>query len=318
MPEDIIKIGDNEVAREDFFSALGEVSGGKLTQDNFENVLGLDDKYNELQAKYSDLEAKSNVSPFFDEFASTVNEMRKNGKSPSDIALFAKIQDANLEKMSPKEVIRLSKQIDYPGLTNAEINALMDEEYKMLGEEDEGYDPKANMLAQANMKIHAKEALKKLSEMRVDLTKNPIAAQKQQQQEQLAKATEFWGETVGKLKSDPFSFATEVDKGVEYKFDFDFEKHKDPKREDYVFNSVIQSALAKGYPTNEAGLQQIKADLAYARQIAYGDLIRAAMVKDMHASLMEQIVKQESGGHVVTDTPPNTGEKKINRSNGLV
>lgn len=93
-------------------------------------------KYEEIAKKYRDLEEKSKVNPFADDFAKTINEMRRNGDSPEKIKAFVEINAVDFEKMSNEDKMIWSYRLKN-GLTEKEARIALEDEYSIREEDYE-------------------------------------------------------------------------------------------------------------------------------------------------------------------------------------
>jgi len=97
-----------ETPQVDYSKILPEISEGLFTDvDSFKSALPkikeYDTKvqeYNDLLAKHNELEEKSKVSPFANEYVKAIDDMLRAGKSADEIENFTKISRINLDEIS--------------------------------------------------------------------------------------------------------------------------------------------------------------------------------------------------------------------------
>lgn len=174
----------------DYSKILPEISEGLFTDvDSFKSALPkikeYDTKvqeYNELLAKHTELEEKSKVSPFANEYVKAIDDMLRAGKSADEIENFTKISRLNLDEISDvdaKVMVMVKNGYD------ESVARMKVEQMFPLSDHDE--DSKEYAILKGDLKVSATEDREFLKNYKKELTAfdNSAQVQANEQAEQL-------------------------------------------------------------------------------------------------------------------------------------
>ncbi len=180
--EQVTETLTDTIQQPDYSKFLSETTEGLFTDvDSFKSAIPklkeYDTKvaeYESLVAKYNELEEKSKVSPFANEYVKTIDEMLRAGKSEAEIENFTKISRLNLDEISDVDAkVMVLVKNGY----SEEVAKMKVEEQFPLSEYDED-SPKYAMLKE-DLRISALNDRKELKEFKKDLSTVDNSAQEQ-------------------------------------------------------------------------------------------------------------------------------------------
>lgn len=308
------------------------------TTDEIKSLYDYEDKYKkrdteftELNKKYSELTLKSKESPFADELAAKVNQMRKNGATTQQIKSFIEVTDLDLAKLDPKSKFVKTYELR-DGLTEVKAQKLFNSQYK-IDRSQYNYD-KATLdeteIAQKEVEIADKieiENIRLEQDARgIDSFLSEYKTKVSTVENQQEAFNKQWKQVEPAVKEVASAFANTY-AGLKTSFKVD----KDEEPIDFAYqvsdefrNAIPQiledywiSELAQGRPVslNQDGLKQAK---NYVDRVLKAEMFdKYAMDSGVHlySKAVEKMAnKFSNGGKKQIDQPPvDTGKPKDSR-----
>lgn len=230
-------------SQNDWLKNYVEATGHTVqSADEIKEALEFRNKYQELNSRYSDLEAKSKVSPYANDLVKTLNELYANGAKPEEVKTFLELQNTDTtingidDYVSKGErFIKLRMAYEKPFLTPNEVEGLYNKQFGDLDHDD--------AIAMAEFKSAAHDAKTFIDAKKVSAAQPESILQFKQTAEQKAQFEANVKSYVGSVK------------GIEHPFEFKNGDEKDTLR----FKATTEQ---------ENAIQQVLQNILISRNIA--------------------------------------------------
>ena len=287
------------VSPNDWLKSYVEATGHTAqSPEEIKEALAFKDKYQDLNTRYSDLEAKSKVSPYANELVKTLNEMYANGAKESEVKTFIELQNVDTAIESPTDyiskgesLIKMQMRSEKPFLTNNQINALYNKQFGDLDQDDE--------LSMAEFQSAAHNAKTYVDAKKVSAAQPESILQFRQTAEQKQQFEQNIKAYVGTVKGIEHPFEFKVGDGVE-KFTFKATGEQESYVQQVMGNILVNRGIA---PTQE-NLPKINAAYTEAFWQVCGQSAVDSAYRHAKADATKQVYAAVNG--VPTTTPiPN-------------
>lgn len=228
----------------------------------------------EIEAAYTELEAKANQDPFANDFVRNLNKALKDGIDPQ---LYMEVSSVDVDSMSERDALVLEMQWKN-GVSKEDAEFMVDRAYKLNSEEElDQSDPDVRE-AQIKLKIDAKNAKNFISEYKKDSLTSPI----EKRQAEVTKAWEpIIPSIVDKFKTYPLNGKT-----GNYEVPVAPEALKSAQE---LLKSVIDSGMLDNMPDKE-GLAVAEAivekEILYQSRASFADYLadtlKAKQLEEKH------------------------------------
>lgn len=295
------------VPREQFFTALGEFTGGKVNNpDVFNQTLEAAGRAPELENKVRDYEARLAISPWHSDLSKRVDELLREGKAPREVMQFIELSDLKLDTIEPLDAIRRHYTLSKPGFTSEQRDALI--------QRDLGFDPDSGEdltpLQQATLLEKKGEATAFLAQQQVS-AQNPQAAEAARvQQERNQGVVETWTRVIPTLKSEQ---KWEFQVNPETKLDFAYQPSAGAA--EAARQAVLETVRANpgSFPPTTETAQQLQGMYNQFLVMADFEALSNAMYADAYAKAQQAALQRVSGNGTVLERP-NGGQQHIPQS----
>lgn len=283
---------------------LVEATGG--TVKNLDDLKGFVSNSQSLQAKITELEARTAIDPFSNEFVKNTNEFFSKGGTIDEFYGFLEVKKLDPEKMNPVDLVRYDYQNKYKGMTPQEIDSLIKRDvgnWEPTKTADGEIQPDPAVLA--DLKRRGFEAASKIKEQQAKLS-TPAEAirtkeaelRNQQIQTSMQSLVAFSVKDTTKI---PISIK-EKDKEV---FAFEFEL---PQGFQQLAQQAVTPIAIEGFKKGELSINQAEFEAKtapvlrdMAQKIAwlnYGPQIVEVAVRDAIAKTREAMARENAGMQV--------------------
>lgn len=290
----------------DFNKLLVEATGGKVANaDALNNILA---QTGTMQARLQELEAKSSLNPFANDFVANANDFFANGGTVDEFKRFLDVQSLDPEQMDPVELVKWDLQGKYPTLNDTELNALIEKQYGKFTptKDEEGKEIPPDVAAIASLKAKAIEVGKDLSQKKVQFATPQAALQRKQEEEAAQKQEAAMKSLIGHSIADLAQIPVSIKEKEETVFDFAFPLPDEFKQEavSAVLPIAIEQMKAGKLPVSQAEFEKttVPAIREMAETIAYmrfGPQIVEAAVRHAIANATKKEVNKQTGQRFV-------------------
>ena len=120
---------------EEFNAVLQKVTGvddyTKISQMR-SDVNDYQQKFLDMSKQYEALKAKSQLTPYANDFVERIDQFFRSGKSQSEINRFISLHSKDLSAMSPKDMAIQKMMMENPGLNAEEAGILLDDQLPQI------------------------------------------------------------------------------------------------------------------------------------------------------------------------------------------
>lgn len=300
LPEEIGGIETaklNEALSEFTGGAIGNISDVKSYLTQIEELKGVQNQYRELKLREKEFLGGPKYS---DAIIQQMDKMRADGSTLEDIQKYLALQNLDFDKMSAKDLIRQKMSHEFKDLSNAEIDALIEEKF---GEESEDDDP----LYSAKLKAEKREAIKYLEGLKVDLEEPEHIRQKKIAQEKVQNTLRNWGAVLSPYYENKETMSISVTLGEGKDFSYDFNVPKEARQA--LGAQLAEYATNNNIEPNEKGYELIQAQAQRMMYFLYGPQILENALRSVSSKTKEETLQ---GQHNVNDLErgapnPSTG-----------
>lgn len=196
------------------------------------------------------------ASRFPNERMKQMAEMYEKGATDAEVDNWLTIQKLDVGKMSPDEAIKMKLRMDYPGVSNEDIEARMERLYGF----EEG-DERAERLAKSEKAFAAEEAKRFLSQQIKASSEPESVRQAAAREAQIAQQVKEWEGHLPAVTQDLKVPLSVKDADFEYSFELPIEVGAEAKK--YILDSIRQEGLPVNAKTVAAKRDElIRAEIA--------------------------------------------------------
>ena len=285
------------VSSNDWLKNYAEATGhAAQTPDEIKEALAFRDKYQELNTRYSDLEAKSKVSPYANDLVKTLNELYANGAKETEVKAFIDLQNIDTDIQTPNDyvskgesLIKAQMKHEKPFLSNTAINALYEKKYGDFDKDDE--------LSVAEFQSDAHSAKAYIDAKKVSAAQPDSIVQFRQTAEQAQQLENNIKAYVSTVKGIEAPFEFKIGNNAE-KFVFKASSEQESMLQQVLANSLVSKGIA---PTQE-NLPKINAAYSEAFWQVCGQAAVESAYRHAAAEKTKQVYATVNG---VSAAPPS-------------
>lgn len=293
------------VSPNDWLKNYVEATGHTVqTPDEIKEALAFKDKYQELNTRYSDLEAKSKVSPYANDLVKTLNELYANGAKESEVKAFIDLQNIDTEIQTPDDYIAKGESLikaqmkhEKPFLSKKAIDALYEKKYGYFDRDDE--------LSVAEFQSDAHSAKAYIDAKKVSAAQPDSIVQFRQTAEQAQQLENNIKAYVGTVKGIEAPFEFKIGNNAE-KFVFKASSEQESMLQQVLANSLMSKGIA---PTQE-NLPKISAAYTEAFWQVCGQAAVESAYRHAKADATKQVYEKVNGVHSPPPAPSAAPQPK--------
>jgi len=280
------KIGEFE--SESYFNAMSGLTEGKVSSyEQFQESLTYRSKHDELQSKYNELEAKSQMNPFANDLSKEINRLFKDNATESEVLSFIKLQQMNTTEMSEEDAIKLHQKMSMGG-------ALSEEDIQDWYNETYGSDDDELTGMQKVKKFEAAKAAKEgLGKMKVDSGEPDSVKKNRQIQAKYESDSKWWGNVVNKTITNKEKYNVSVPVGKDgdkdITLDFDFPVPQEVR--DVMQIEATKYAAYNQLRNNDADYSKVQEFCNRVMWANCGAAIVEAAVRNAKSTTTEEVTK---------------------------
>jgi len=215
LPTEIAGLG-----QEDYMKGLSVISGGAIENyDGFSDLMKKANRFESLEKDHQSLQEKYNTESeqfanrFANDYVKELNALYDKGAKQSEIDLFVKMQNLDLDNMSPTELLKLHKSMEFPDLTKSEVEAAFGKKY---GDPEDWTDGDKAMMKQEALSVKKDLVNLKVASGKPDSLKEKENFERTQQQ-----TFNYWNDIEKTIEVSPTYKISEKLSGDET-FEFDY------------------------------------------------------------------------------------------------
>ena len=286
------------VSSNDWLKNYVEATGHAVqTPDEIKEALTFRDKYQELNTRYGDLEAKSKVSPYANDLVKTLNELYANGAKETEVKAFIDLQNIDTDIQTPNDyvskgesLIKAQMKHEKPFLSNTAINALYEKKYGDFDKDDE--------LSVAEFQSDAHSAKAYIDAKKVSAAQPDSIVQFRQTAEQAQQLENNIKAYVSTVKGIEAPFEFKIGNNAE-KFVFKASSEQESMLQQVLANSLVSKGIA---PTQE-NLPKINAAYTEAFKIVCFDSVVESAYRHAKADATKQVYEKVNGVEAAPPSP---------------
>jgi hypothetical protein len=288
IPEQI-----GEIPSDQFFSGMNSLTEGQVKDyQGFQELLGLRDKYSDLEKKNREYEAQSKINPFASDLSKEINDMLGRGADQKELVHFLKLQSMDIDSMSDRDAILAVQRMELKGkLNDKDLEDWYDKTYGSPDEDEELTGAQKYQIVMA-----AQEAKQKLQGFKKD-SGEPEAVRQSREREATFKSNYgFWHEviegTIAAKENLSLSVGIGKDKeGKDIMLDYDFPIPAEAKQ--VILQESAKYAASNGLGRNKESFEQIQQFADRMLWAQYGKQIAENAVRNAKSLTTEEVLKQQ-------------------------
>lgn len=283
-----------DILPEKFFGALERLSGGFLKSEQDFGVLKAEvEQAKTMRQQFEQLRQQNAKFSNYNPLADKINEILSSGGKMEDVKRFVEVQSINLDALDEKGAYKLKMSLDHPHLTQSEIDALVDDEFGLGGDEQ-------NMLGLTKLKLRGADAKKAIAEMKV-AAENPQAVQQRALQIQRTESLQrAWS---GIAESLAGSLANKVQANFGDGEDYSFEYKYSPEAIEYARQLAIEQAVHSNVPLDRNGAKDVLEFMQRMATAFDAQKMTTALMNDVWTKAKLAALKSAGGAQ-----PPAAGQ----------
>lgn len=251
----------------------------------------------------------------FHPLAKGVNQLLKEGKDAVALQKYLRIQQLDIDKMTPEQVVKEQLAANNPTLSQAHIDALYDSEYGASRHDDET----ATLLKEAKLQQVAEKAKQELFDRRVQMQPTTV---KNEADNALRSVTMAAWQPIAptilnSLATLPVSAKTDAGE-----LSLDFVPNLTPEESNFVQSQVVAYAAANNLPITQETTTQLRGLAERMIKTMRFDQILEAALRDVEAAYKEMSTRQIANQRPVQNgsgvAPAKPIAEQIQRPPGMV
>ena len=260
----------------------------------------------ETQRKYAELEGKSQLSPYANEFVQQIDQFFRAGRDEGEIRKYLELHTKDVGAMQPLDAIVQKMVMENPGITESDARLLAESEYEPgtpLGPDATDADKVRHQRdvakLEAKMKIEGGQAKKWLSEQMKGFDSPEVKQRREEVQRNQQELAGRWSK-VANVLVDPKAFGDGIklgfsieDEKIGGKYEHPgFEPKMTPEIQNQLSGLIAQYAMDQKIPLNDESVPQLmEYRNAILRNYFFDDYMKSIMV-DYHAEISKALVQQ--------------------------
>jgi hypothetical protein len=276
---------------------------------------------NEIQRKYAELEGKSQLSPYANEFVQQIDSFFREGRQEGEIRKYLELHTKDVTSMQPMDAIVQKMIMENPGIGEADARLLVESEYEpgtTLGPEateaEKARHQKEKARLEAKMKVEGGQAKKWLADQMKGFDSPEVKQKREEAQRRQQDMVQRWSK-VANVLVDPKAF----DDGIKLDFSLDddkiggkyehpgFEPKLTPEIQQQLSGLIVQYAMENNIPLSDEYVPQLmEYRNAVLRNYFFDDFIKSVLV-DYHAEISKALLQQFSN----SGRPQNAPQREM-------